>query len=146
MKYVIVTIKRETNPNLPVMQYPSSYKVTEVDTGRGPQIRDHGLANGLATEEMLVLLPDALADTYAADPDMRIVTEGAANSWLAGVTWVQEQPEEEVTDANRLQAVIAKNGAGIALSAEDLKAMDPDDPIRGITRVPRTAASLFRAR
>ena len=149
MKYLIVTVRRETNPNLPTMKYPLDYKPLEVDANKqGPLIYDQGLALGGDIEEMLVRLKDTIADQYALDADMRIVTEAEANIWLAGVARVQARAEEQVTDSDRLQLIMVKTllalvGNDDHLTQEDRDALNPIAPMGGVRQRGKQAKDLF---
>ncbi len=144
MKFVIVTIRREMNPSLPRMRYPRVYDAMEVEVNKtGPLMYSEGLARGQNSEEMMMRLSDTLADRYAVDDDIRILTETEADAWLSVNPKVLRMPEERVTDVNRMIAIQAKVAAGIDLSPEDRDALDPNKPVRGINRKAKTAASLF---
>ena len=146
MKYVVVTIRRDSDLTRPRMRYPPAYDAKDVDASkRGPLVLDQGLANGDATEEMLMWVNDRLANAYVSDPDMREITEAEADTWLGGVARVQERPEEVVTDVDRMVAIQAKVAAGVSLSTEDMNALDPDHAVRGINRKLKTAAAIFGA-
>lgn len=144
MKFVIVTIRRNATGVGPGMAYPAEFNAVIVQNNSGgPQIRDGGIGNGLATEEMLMRIEDTLADQYDLSADMRIATQAEADTWLAGNARVQALPEERITDADRLAAIALKKSLGMELSLEDLDAMDADKPVRGINRITRETRGLF---
>ncbi len=141
MKFVIVTIRRGTDP---VMQYPAVYVDSEVDANKqGPIQTEGALGLGEDVEECMILLNNAVADKYASDPDVRLATEAEGDAWLATNRNLAGQPEEVVTNVNRLFAIIAKNEAGVALSQEDLDAVDPDKSVKGINRCSKTCTGIF---
>jgi len=45
-----------------------------------------------------------------------------------------DESEDVVSDSTRLQAIVAKQNAGIALSTEDLAALDVNSPVLGINK------------
>ena len=88
------------------MKYPSIYDAQEVERNKkGPIIYEGAFSRGEATEECLLFLQDALADTYALDTDIRIVTEAQADTWLAANQQIQDAPDIQVLDANQLAFV-----------------------------------------
>jgi hypothetical protein len=98
-----------------------------------------------STEECLIYAKDALADAYAAaSADMEIITEAQADTWLAANRLLAKQPEERI-NSERLSAIKLKHDLGETLSEEDLRALDPDDPIPGINRRKKTAKGIFEA-
>jgi hypothetical protein len=148
MKYVIVTIRRETEPGLPRMRWPmpphGPWVPQDVDLKKkGPILLNHGLAEGKDTEEALACLADSLADAYATHADIRIVSEAEANAWLDEHGYMAG-PDTKVTDVDRLIGMLVKKlVADQAPSQEDLDALDPDKPVEGIKRIPKTAAEIF---
>lgn len=143
MKYVIVTIRRGT-PFQDAMVYPAPYNPTDVDRNkRGPIVYEGALALGEDTEECMIYLKDALADQYALDPDMWIVTETQADAWLAANRKLAKMPTERITDADRVAAINLKVDVGVELSEEDLLALDPDESMQGINRFEKTAKAIF---
>jgi len=145
MKYVIVTMRRGSTGE-DAMVYPTAYKAWEVDQNkRGPIVYEGAFSLGEATEECMIYLNDAVADKYALDPDMRIVTEAQADAWLTANRELARLPTEIVTDANRLTVIKIKLDAGIELSDEDYLALDPDEPMQGINRRKKTAKAVFGA-
>lgn len=128
------------------MLYPSIYNNREVDRNKvGPLVYEGGITLGLgdATEEMLMKLNDETADKYAADSNMKIITKAEADTWLAAARSLVNVPEERVTDVDRMVAISAKVAAGVTLTREDEDALDPDKPVRGITRQRKTADGIF---
>jgi len=126
------------------MKYPAIYNAHEIDEAKqGPMIREGRIPRGEPTSKCLIKVSDALADRYGADPDIEIVNEAKADVWLAQNPQLAERPQEEVLSPERLTAILAKTEAGIALSQEDLDALDPNSPVRGINKVGRTCAEIF---
>ncbi len=145
MKAVKVRIRRGgEGENL--MLYPAAYKGSEVGRSglQGPIAYSGHIARGGAEAWCIIVLDNALATTYAADPDMEIVTKTDAQALLEEWRIAKGEPEEVVTNPDRLTAIIAKNGAGVALSAEDQKALDPDDATGGVTKQSVTFATKLK--
>ena len=92
------------------------------------------VARGESEGHCLVILPSALADDYATDPGMNIVTAARADALVDKWRQLKGHPAEIVTDERRIAAITAKIQAGIALSQEDRDALDPDSPVRGVSR------------
>jgi hypothetical protein len=145
MQYVLVTIRRNPDPQAKNrMLYPASYDANEVEAGKvGPLIYEGRLARGELTSKVLLRASDALAAKLNVDDDVEIVTAAVADAWLAQNVELNAKPDEVVTDPDRLLAIIAKNAAGVALSAEDLEALDPDKAVKGVERAKKTVATIF---
>ncbi len=144
MKFVIATVRINQDPAQDRFIYPAVWKAREVDRfKKGPLVYD-GLREEKDPAEVLVCFrDDAVADRYIADPDCREVTQADADLWLQTNGDLAGQPEERVTDSNRLTAIIAKKMAGQTFSQEDLDALDPDKPVEGIKRRLKTTAGIF---
>jgi len=144
LKFIKVTIKRDINPDNPTMKYPEVYNADVIESVKaGPIIYDGGLSRGEDTEECLILVSDQIADTYNQDPDISILTKTEAETWIANNTGIQEQPDEQITDSNRLLAILAKQAVGQAFSQEDLDAVNPDKPVKGIEKIPKTLDTIY---
>jgi hypothetical protein len=135
MKAVKVRIRRG-GPGENLMVYPAGYSSDQVSKSGlgGPLVYSGHIARGGAEAWCIIVLDDALATAYDADRDMEIITRAEAATLIDQWRVDKGEPEEVVTDPDRINAIIAKNGAGVALSAEDLKALDPNDATGGITR------------
>ncbi len=147
MKYVLVTF-RTADPNLPGSgyRYPKRYSADRVQSsGSGKVLYDFTKgfdANG--EQECLVLVDDALADRFATDPDMRIITDDQATAWVAANLSVAAIPEYSV-DEPLVAAVHARVAANME-TAEDREFLDPDHDSPGVRRVNRTKEALFDVR
>ena len=134
----IVKVKIVRKPGTSKMQYPATFKAKEVaELGIVPSALSRigysgGLSRGEGAGYCLIVLPNILADEYALDPDMETITVTAADILLE--QWRQDKhlPEETVTNPNRIAAIQAKLDASIALSQDDLDALDPDSRVPGI--------------
>jgi len=131
------------------MVYPARYNAREVMlNGLGPlSVNQTGaysghIGRGGSEEWCLILLDDAMADEYAQDPDMEIVTATEADALMEQWRIDNDESEEVVSDPDRINAIRAKQGAGIALSPDDLRALDPKDRMRGITKRLRKVADI----
>lgn len=144
MKFVLVTINLETIPGRNRMNYPKVYNAQEVEIRKkGPLQYDGGIGRGESTEELLIYLQNETADKYAEDIRIRIITDAEANTWLSKCKRLEGSGEERVTDPNRMLAIIAKNAAGVALSQEDLDALNPDNKIAGINRKRKNITDMY---
>lgn len=146
MRYLKITMSRG-GIGEPGMKYPVPYNAQEIDRNkRGPIVYEGAFGYGEATEECLVCLNDSVADAYAAaSADMEVITEVQANAWLAANRLEAKIPEERITDPDRIGLIKLKNDLGNTLSEEDLRALDPDDPIPGVIRRRKTASDIFGA-
>ena len=125
-----------------LMVYPARYNAYEVDrNGIGPlsvqraagAYSGHiGLGGGEAW--CFIILPMALAEEYATDPDMEIVTPEQADADMDEWRRMRGESNEIVLDSNRVAAIQAKQAAKIHLTQDDHDALNPDSPMRGINR------------
>ena len=144
MKFVVVTIKTGIDEDKRPMIYPDLYDAVDVGkASQGPLVYDGGIQRGGLTAEMLMYVNDRLANAYTVDPLMRELTQVEADAWLAANPKVQDAPVEQITDADRMQGLLAKNAAGQALSQEDLDAVNPDNSTIGITKRTRDTAGYY---
>ena len=150
MRIVKVRIRRG-GPGENMMVYPDRYNAQEVDRmGMGPggflgisSYSGH-IGRGGLEEWCLIALPPHLAYEYARSSDMEIVTVNETDDLLEKWRIMKGIPEEVVSDPNRIMAIRAKQEAGIKLSAEDYKALDPEDPIPGITKSVRKIGDIAK--
>lgn len=146
MKYVVITTRLGAVGEDQI-KYPAVYNAEEIDRSRlGPLVYKGRHDEGDETGEVLTALKDEVADRYALDPDVRIVSKAVVTTWLKTNPNMAADPEERVTDPERLQAIQTKIAAGITLSTEDHDALDPDKPVRGINRRLKNADSYFPVR
>lgn len=125
-----------------LMVYPARYDAHEVDrSGFGPLNAQRAagaysghIGFGGDEEWCIIVLSTALAKEYARDPDMEIVTAAQADALMEEWRVFRGEPEEAVLDTNRVNAIQTKQAAGIALSGEDRRALDPSDAIPGINK------------
>jgi len=132
MKVVKVKIRRG-GPGEDMMVYPDAahggpYDPYEVDrVGIGPRMSggmcgySGDIGKGGDHEYCLIVLPDELAETYAAHPDMEIVTESEADALMADWRVNQGMPEERLDETAKAKADVyaAKLNAGLSLSQEE---------------------------
>ena len=117
-----------------MMLYPTAFRSVDL-MGLGPIYSSGHIARGGPEAWCIcIVLDDAVAGNYAQDLDMEIVTSAQAVTLMEEWRVLKGDPEETVTDPDRMTAIIAKQGAGIALSVEDLKALDVDDSTPGINK------------
>ena len=125
-----------------MMVYPSRYNAQEVDSfGMGPlnvmggsAAYSGAIGRGEDEEWCLVVLRSDKAQEYAEDPEMEIISAEAADDLMEQWRIDNDEPEEIITDPDRVGAIRAKQMAGIALSSEDRRALDPKDNMRGINK------------
>lgn len=132
-----------------MMVYPARYNAQEVDRhGLGPlNVNQTGaysghIGRGGSEEWCIIILDDVMADEYAQDPRMEIITAAQADALMEQWRIDNDEPEEVISDLDRIHAIRAKQGAGIALSRDDLRALDPNDRVRGITKRLRKVADI----
>lgn len=144
MKFVRVRIRRgDRSKGEAPMTYPTRFDPDEVHRhGIGHIAYSGHLAEGGDQEWTIIGLDDAVADEYATDPDMEIVDAPTADADMEAWRIRKGEPAEQVRDPNRLAAIQAKQQAGIALTAEDMEALDPESSVPGINRV-RTASDYL---
>jgi len=131
-----------------MMKYPACWDAYEVEGAKvGPILYSGKIRAGEDFEYCLVCFrDDAVADKYLQSCPMEILelSEEAANDFIQNEWEGRNVPEEVVTDPNRIMAIMAKKMAGFELSDDDLQALDPDNPVRGINRRPKDV-SIFEA-
>jgi len=145
MKFIIVTIRRDTTPGLPTMRYPAIYDANEVESDKLGSIILNGEMSimGANSSEGLLCVSDVLATKYVADSDVRIATDAEADLWLSTNKQELAKPTEEVTDAARLEGIRVKTDAGTALSTSDNDALNPKNPEPGINERKTTVAEFY---
>lgn len=150
MKVVKVRIRRgDFSKGESQMMYPERYNAREVMlSGLGPlSVNQSGaysghIGRGGSEEWCIILLDDALADEYAAAPDMEIIAAPQADALMEQWRIDNDESDEIMLDPDRVLAALAKKGAKVALSAEDERALDPDDPMPGINKRLRKIADI----
>ena len=132
MKLVKVHIRRGS-ADQSMMVYPSRYKAQEVDRcGLGMMNYSGHIGRGNKEEWLICCLDDEVADEYAKDEHMELIIQ--ADALMLEWQGVDDQPEETVQDPNRIQAIIAKKMLNLPITAEDMRAMDPEDEIPGVNK------------
>lgn len=133
------------------MIYPAAYDAQQVSRegvyAIGLPVQDAlsgGIGLGDIEEWCLIALNDNVADVYALDPDMDIVTQAQADTLLA--EWRTDRLARgahgeqlvRITDQARLNVIRERRDAGLALSVEDDAALDPENSELGINSGSRT--------
>ena len=121
--------------------YPDRYDPYEVDRlGGGTTRLNHcsismsgEIGRGGDEEFTFIVMRDDRALEYAADPDMMIVDSVTADAEMEQARINNGVPEEQINDSI-VNAIMAKQTAGIPLTQANLDALDPDKPERGINR------------
>jgi hypothetical protein len=123
------------------MIYPTRYKAEEVDrNGLGPlnvmqsNAYSGHIARGGSEAWCIIVLEDVLADEYATDPDMEIIAAAQADTLMEQWRVLKGETEEVVKDPDRINAIGVKQATGTALTEEDLKALDVNDPTPGVNK------------
>lgn len=147
MKVLKVHIRRGRKGE-DLMVYPARYKAEEVDrNGLGPCLVNGACAysgdigRGKDDEYCIICLRDDLAEEYAKDPDMEIVSPEDADALMEQWRLDNGLPET-VIDSDRIQAIAAKQAAGLTLTKSDLDALDPTKSEPGINMRLRKLADL----
>lgn len=127
-------IPAETRDNMDWSHFVDQYGGWHYDKVSGHDHEDTPNGSPRGVWIGLLLVPeDFAADAVTRFPaQCQIVNEEAAETFYEGRVTI-EQPEIE-EDLEVLQAIAAKRGAGIEESADDLAALDPDNPRRGRRR------------
>ncbi len=140
MKIVKVRIRRG-DEGQEMMVYPARYRAQEVDrNGLGPLNVNQSnaysghIARGGKTAWCLIILDDDLADEYATDANMAIITPIVADALMEEWRVAKGETEEVVQDVSRITAIAAKQAASLPLTDEDLKALDPEDSVPGVNK------------
>ena len=146
MKFVLVTFRQAArgNKNNDQFAYPKGFSGVEIVAvgGKGPiyhlpiELDDEGKA------VCLCYVPDDLSARYLKQhPDeIREATDAEADTFVA--TQQKDMPDY-VVDTNTMQALIARQGAGIAMTPEELEMLDPAKPRIGIVRRVTTKEAIF---
>lgn len=149
MKFVKVRIRRgDQASGEPQMVYPAMFNPYEVQSsgvGHLHQGYSGHIGFGGSEEWTIIGVDDAVADRYATDPDMAIVTATQADVEMESWRLFRGDPAEEIRDPVRIQAIVAKQAVGLALTAEDMAALDPTSPVRGINKRRPAAEILAQA-
>jgi hypothetical protein len=145
-----------------MMVYPPRYNAQEVDrSGFGPcnvngiGAYSKGIGKGAAFEYCYIILEDKVADEYALDPNMEIVDAATADADMEAWRVANHESEVVITDPDRvrfIQEKKARNAGRVSdgkpavtednLTAEELKALDPDDPMPGLNKRLRPVATI----
>ncbi len=140
MKLLRVRITRGGTGD-PAMRYPARYNAQEVDRNgmyataiAGTTALSGGLSRGEDVEFCVIALRDELADEYALDPDMELITPEMADQLIEQWRVLRGDSEEVVDSPSRIQAIAVKQQAGLPLTDEDRAALDPASAVPGVRR------------
>lgn len=153
MKVVKVHIRRGGKGE-PMMVYPSRYDAQEVDrAGIGPTnvnpasvVYSGGIGRGELEEWCYIVLPDALADEYAQDPDMEIATEAQADADMEAWRVANGVADTVIRDPDRVREIRRKQDLRETLTREEQDAIDPDHPMPGLNRARRSVTRFTQQR
>ena len=148
MKCIKVLIRRG-GAGEDMMVYPNLYNAQEVDrNGIGPlgvnQVGAYSghIGNGGSQEWCIIILDDVLAAAYARDPDMEIVTAIQADALMEQWRGEKNESEEVIPDLDLITYIKTKQAVGDTLTGDDLRALNPADPMRGINKRLRKVADV----
>ena len=153
MKLVKVRIRRGGEGE-DMMVYPPRYRAGEVDrNGVGPTnlnpagcVYSGGIGRGDVEEWCIIALDDALADEYATDPGMEIVTEAQADADMESWRVANGLPATTISDPELVRHIDAKQARGDVLTKEEQDALDPAKPARGVNNTRRPVRQTIGAR
>lgn len=161
MKIVKVHIRRG-GVGEDMLVYPGRYNAQEVDrNGIGPTsvngtgAYSKGIGKGAPEEWCYIILDDKLADEYAKDPEMAIVDAVTADADMEAWRLANHESQVVIRDPEKVRYIQEKQVRAAeratdaktpvseyALTAEELKALDPDDPTPGINKRLRRVADI----
>lgn len=150
MKYLKIKVKRgDAKKGEHQMLYPDCYDPMEIQQSLiGGIIYPNEIGKGASEEDcVLCLSDDALADKYVTESngDIKELSETQVDTFMNTRWERRNDPEERVTDPDRILGIQVKNKLNIALSKEDHDALDPDLRVPGINRVNKDH-NIFRHR
>ena len=118
MKYYVVTLRQESNELI----YPDNYQkdIGNYNTGH------LYYSEGEGKPKLLICIKDADAINI-----VRQYVEEITEAEAKAISEKNEKRTEEITDEARIRRIELKTRRGQKLTAEDLKAIDPDDPTPG---------------
>ena len=133
MKYIPIkiSITKSPDPNYGG-NHPLGHDGVEIDQFGIGMYYDEGNYDVNGFRYAVTSLPEDRANAYIVRSQGRVVaiTSAEAEAWFA-----QNKPEpEEKFNLEVLQAIKLKKDLAIPLTASDLKALDPNDPLPGITK------------
>lgn len=140
MKYLKIRIRRgDPRKGEHQMVYPDIYDAMEVERVMiGPILYPNEIGKGADEEDCVICFGDDLvADGYIAQSggDIVEVSEAEVDTYMATRWERRNDPEERVTDSDRILAILTKKTLNKVQTAEDKKAIDPDKRTPGINRV-----------
>ncbi len=160
MKFLKVMVKHCRTPAEGPHQYgwPPIWNAYEIDNFRlGGLVYNGGIPRGEDFEEVMLALPDDVADRYLTAPEISELTEAEADAWLAANPVIQNEDSEAGDQATLLRIGVkllaalvdeqVPGGLNRVLPGPDRDALDPDSSTRGIRRkTPATAQARLNNR
>lgn len=148
----VIKMRIGVRPGHPHYEYPPQYDAQKVNHGWGP-IYEGGLdtnaelarqrrGHGVGWEEILIGVRDTDAPSFLAADGTTLNVDGVSipitaveltreETVLGHKHWMGE-PRERITDQKVIDVINIKRAKGEALTEEELKAIDPNDPTPGI--------------
>lgn len=130
-------------PREPMMVYPDAYNAEEVDRYGGgvnrlnmAQVAYSGEIGreGGGEEYLFIALPDDIAERYAQDPDMMVVTSTVADVEMEQARINNNVPEQVISAPEQVKLLQEKQAAKIPLTQGELDILDPTKPVKGINK------------
>ena len=121
------------------MVYPDCYDAMEIEQALvGGILYPNEIGRGANEEDCVVCLSDdALAAEYVAESggDITELSEAQVDNYMSTRWDRRNDPEEKVTDPDRIVAIQLRHQLGKPLTTEDEAAIDPDKRTQGINRM-----------
>jgi len=103
----------------------------------GPILYPNEIGKGATEEDCVICFnDDEIADEYLKNGESNIteLTEAQVDEYMRTRWERRNDPEEKVVDIDRIMAIQLKKQLNIALTVEDMAAIDPDNRVPGINR------------
>lgn len=148
MKYVQIRIRQgDPKKGEHQMMYPDVYDAMEVEQVKIGSILYPGEIGKGAEEEDCVICfgDDLIADDYISlgGEDIIELSEVDVDTFMATRWEGRNDPEERVTDPDRILAILTKKSLNKPQTNEDKDAIDPDKRVPGINRVNKDHNRFF---
>lgn len=148
MKYLQIRIKRgDPSKGEHQMVYPNVYDAQEVEEVKiGPIMYPNEIGKGADEEHCVICFGnDIVASDYISlgGSDILELTEAEVDTYMNTHWEGRNDPEEKVTDVDRIIACLTKKTLNKAQTNEDKDAIDPDKRTPGINRVNKNHNRFF---
>jgi hypothetical protein len=148
MKYLKIRIMRgDPKKGEHQMVYPEVYDAMEVEEVKiGPIMYPNEIGKGADKEDCVICFSDdSIANSYIADGAGAIVelTELQVDVYMRTYWEGRHNPREQVTDPDRILAILTKKTLNNLQTQEDRDAIDPDKRTPGINRMNKDHNRFF---